>query len=123
VVQVIVGSFGNHERLKKMSWQLWLDDQLDDPHCPERHTPKGYEGAKCVSDAMDLVLKHGPPSFMDLDFDLGGVETAMTFIRWLAQHMNAPATLPPEWKVHSRNPYAKEEIGSYLNSWKVSVNA
>lgn len=56
-----------------MSWKLWLDDDLGDPKKPERMVPPGFIGAKTSADAKSLVLEHGLPEYMDLDFDLGMV--------------------------------------------------
>ncbi len=103
-----------------MTWKLWLDDQLDDVNTPERHTPDGFIGAKSTYEAMELVKEKGIPAFIDFDFDLGGTDTAQSFLYSL-QH-EFPEGPVPRYSVHSRNVYAKEIIGSFLNSWKKSLN-
>ena len=102
-----------------MTWKLWLDDQLDDPETPSRHTPEGFMGAKSSHEALELVKKHGMPTFIDFDFDLGGTDTAQTFLYELQSlYPDGPV---PDYRVHSRNVYAKEMIGSFLSSWKRSL--
>ncbi len=102
-----------------MTWKLWLDDQLDDPNTVNRHTPKGFIGAKSSYEALELIKKHGMPEFMDLDFDLGGTDTAQSFLYSLQfEYPNGPI---PDYRVHSRNVYASEMIGSFINSWKKSL--
>ena len=112
-------------------WKLWLDDQLDDPATPERHTPKGFVGAKNFAEAVELVLRMGIPTFMDLDHDLGiksdgSPETAMVFVRWLEELMNGccgedsdfmPLRPPPNYNIHSCNPVGRENMDSFLQNW------
>jgi hypothetical protein len=102
-------------------WKLWLDDQINDPHAPARHCPKGFEGAASVVDAQELVDQLGPPSFMDLDHDLGeNVPSGMDFLKWLAN--NHPDT-PPAWNIHSANVCGAANMDSFMKSWAKVVEA
>jgi len=102
-----------------MTWKLWLDDQLDDPHQPQRQVPEGFLGARSTKEAVELLRKHGPPSFMDLDHDLGRDDRAIDFLHWLYEMFpNGPV---PEYNVHSENPVSWGNITSYLESWKRSL--
>ena len=102
-----------------MTWQLWVDDQLNDPETPERHTPKGFLGARSSQEAKDLVKARGMPFFMDLDHDLGETDRVMDFLVWLYQeHPDGPV---PQFQVHSKNPIGTANIISYLRSWEASL--
>lgn len=102
-----------------MSWKLWIDDQLDDPETPGRHTPYGFWGAKSSEEAIGYVQAMGLPSFMDLDHDLGGDDTVMVFLCWLATTF--PEGPVPDYRVHSMNGIGAKSIESYLESWKRSL--
>lgn len=99
-----------------MTWKLWIDDQLDDPVTPTRHTPIGYFGAKTVQEAKALVERYGMPEFMDLDHDLGTGGETPEFLRWLEEKF--PDRLPPEYCIHSRNSVGVRNMISFLESWK-----
>lgn len=98
---------------------LWLDDQLDDPSTPNRHTPEGWLGAQSSIEAIALVQIHGLPKFMDLDHDLGGEDTAMVFLKWLTTTF--PDGPVPGWIIHSQNGVGVRNINSYLDSWSRSL--
>ncbi len=99
--------------------KLWIDDQLDDPSTPNRHTPKGFLGARSTAEAIALVEEHGPPEFMDLDHDLGGDDRVMVFLRWLSeQHPEGPV---PKYRVHSENCVGGPAIDSFMSSWLRSL--
>ena len=101
------------------SWKLWLDDQLDDITCPNRHTPIDFYGAKSTQEAWLLVSEYGVPEYMDLDHDLGNDDNAMRFLRMLSNVFpNGPI---PDYSVHSENPVGKKNIESFMDSWKRSV--
>lgn len=95
--------------MERSSYQLYLDDE---------RTP--IDGslviARTVEEAKELVLTRGAPSFMHLDHDLGGDSTSMDFLKWLYE--NFPDAPPPPWSVHSANPVGRDNINSYLLSWK-----
>lgn len=102
-----------------MTWKLWVDDQLDDPETPVRHTPEGYFGARSSEEAKALVLAKGPPTHMDLDHDLGETDRIMDFLAWLSnEYPDGPV---PSYWVHSRNPVAAKNVEAYLASWKKSL--
>ena len=121
-----MGKFSNPTGILKLAnafckaadsgWSLWIDDQLDE--VPGRKTPPGFLGAKSCEEAKELVIAHGIPEFMDLDHDLGE-ESVMTFLKWLADEF--PDGPVPEWEVHSQNPIGKQNINSFLDSWKRSL--
>lgn len=75
--------------------------------------------AKSVPEAIRLVQDRGLPVFMSLDHDLGGDETSMQFLHWLANKYYNEG--PPEYQIHSANPVGRMNIGSFLRSWKKSL--
>ena len=103
-----------------MTWKLWLDDQLDDPDAPARHTPAGYTGAKSSEEARELVIKHGIPQIMNLDHDLGDDDDAMKFLHWLALEFATEGPVP-DFLVHSANPIGSQNISSFMRSWARST--
>lgn len=90
-------------------WNLWLDDERP---CP--HEEAAWVIARTSEEAKALVVSHGPPEEMSLDHDLGGEDTAMIFVRWLADNH---FTTQPVWRVHSQNPVGKANLESFLHSW------
>lgn len=102
-------------------WKLWLDDQLDDPETPERHTPDRFLGARSTEEAQKLVTEHGMPWTMDLDHDLGETDRTMDFLKWLQErYPNGPV---PHTRVHSRNPEGTLNILAFTNSWRRSLDS
>jgi len=97
-----------------MSWKLWIDDQLNDPDCPRRHTPEGFVGAASCDEAIALVKEMGCPAFMDLDCDLADGKDVMTFLYWLEQNYHND---PPDWNVHSANIVATPNVNAFMSSW------
>lgn len=100
--------------------KLWIDDQCFDMHLVDRHAPPGYVPLDSVKTAQEWVLKNGMPTHLDLDHDLGEVDgeasTIMEFLRWLFEQF--PDSPPPAYEVHSQNPIGRENIISFLDSWK-----
>lgn len=111
-----------------MKWKLWVDDDLNNPIAPERHTPDGFIGCETAEEAIAAVKKHGFANlqFMDLDHDLGtyedgSIRDVKKFVKWLAE--TYPDGPVPNYNVHSRNPPGKEWTESFLDSWKRSLAA
>jgi hypothetical protein len=100
--------------------KLWIDDQLDDPATPNRHTPAGFLGARTTSEAILLVEEHGLPEFMDLDHDLGGDDRVMVFLRWLSDRF--PDGPVPRYRIHSENCVGRLAIESFMSSWLRSLS-
>lgn len=91
--------------------KLYLDDL--------RQPPEGYVLARSSDEAIALVRELGWPQFMSLDHDLGGDDTTMRFLRMLVNEWDGVSS-PPDYQVHSANPVGRENIISFLESWKRS---
>ncbi len=97
-------------------WKLYLDDE----RFPREQDGEGpWVLARSSTQAMLVVRKLGVPSFMSLDHDLGGDDTSMVFLKWLAD--NYPDSCP-DYQVHSMNNQGIPNIIAYMSSWKKSLD-
>lgn len=96
-----------------MSYILYIDD--------ERTPPDDMVLARTLLEAKEIVTKEGLPSLMSLDHDLGGDETVMQFLHWLSENYYEEG--PPEYFIHSANPVGRQNMDSFLKSWKKSLTA
>jgi len=78
--------------------------------------------ARSSEEAIRLIEQFGLPSFMALDHDLGGDDTTMVFLRWLASNYDFSTTPPPDFVVHSANPIGTLNIQAFMKSWKDIYN-
>lgn len=99
--------------------KLWIDDQLDDPSTPNRHSPKGWVGARSSVEAIAIVESQGLPEALGLDHDLGDHDTVMVFLKWLAETF--PQGPVPTWSIHSENVEGRKSISAFLSSWEKSL--
>lgn len=102
-----------------MDKMLYLDDVRDIPNGV-------YDLARSYDEAITYVQKHGIPSFISFDHDLGVDEnnnllpTGYDFAKWLVEmDMNKTHTFPANFSfhVHSANPTGRANIESYLNNY------
>ena len=93
-----------------MTWVLWLDDLRNpDPK-------KVCIVARSTQEAIAFTLRLGVPQIMHLDHDLGGDDTAMVFLKWLAENYLIDSKVKvPTWHVHSANPVGRANINGYLS--------
>lgn len=97
-------------------WTLFLDDERSPPITEDVVTV-----ARSSQEAVALVEDLGPPSHVFLDHDLGDDDTSLKFLRWLSQSY-PEAIQGMTWTVHSENPVGSENIRSFLDSWKRSLD-
>lgn len=103
-----------------MTYRLFIDDVRDPPN-------DGGEWiiARSTHDAKVVIHKHGIPSFISFDHDLGGNDTSMEFIKWLIDaYICAPLLNDcvrkykfPEYTVHSQNPVGAENIRGLMDAF------
>lgn len=96
-----------------MTWKLFIDDERDLSYIGVLDTVL-WEVARSTEQAKVLVEYLGPPSYISFDHDLGGEDTAMVFLKWLADNY---FTQPPEYSIHSSNPVGRSNIDAYMKSW------
>lgn len=85
--------------------KIWLDDQLDDPAAPSRHTPAGWVGVKSPKLAIKLIKK-GIVSVIDLDHDLGNnaLGDGGTVLKYINKRViQDPEFILPIIRIHSKN--------------------
>ena len=112
-----------------MTWKLWLDDVRDPPS-------DEWTVARSADTALDLVVEHGAPKEMSLDYDLdltanalrsgiyGGkmtskAPTGLDFLVGLKSILDGAP--PPGWRVHSANPDGRKLMEALLCAWTGSV--
>ncbi len=100
-------------------WCLFLDDLRNPGDVYEDMT--GWVVARSSLEAMDLVRDRGIPGLISLDHDLGGDDTAMHFLKWLAYEHWTEEEPVPGYAVHSANPVGALNLDSFMDSWKRST--
>lgn len=74
------------------------------------------------SDMAIKICKVEWPDFMSLDHDLGEGDTTMVFLYRLVNEVWDKKSNPPDYFVHSANPVGKNNIISFIESWKKSMD-
>ncbi len=100
------------EKLRSLfikSWKLYLDDERNPS------TEDEWYVARNTKEAINLYLQLGPADFISFDHDLGGDDNAMVFLKWLTANSYGP---PKDYQVHSANPIGRDNIISFIESWK-----
>jgi hypothetical protein len=88
---------------------------IDDVRVPPS---EGWVTVRSTKDALAYVKEHGMPAFISFDHDLGGDDTTMLFLRTFVNEIWNGKDAPPDYSVHSANPVGKENIISFMESWK-----
>ena len=71
-----------NENIDIFGWCLFLDDLRNPSDVHE--DAMGWVVLRTSVDAINFVREHGMPEVMSLDHDLGGDDTAMQFLKWMA---------------------------------------
>lgn len=109
--------FIDDERNPKMVFDLEAEDNCG---CNYGQT---FVVCRSTNEAMKVVSARGMPTFMALDHDLGGNDTAMNFLKWLANEYWDGSSPIPDYSVHSSNPAGRANIISFMETWwKVANN-
>ncbi len=98
-----------------MAWCLFLDDERS-----PADDGRDYTIARTPDAALTLVRERGFPAFMSLDHDLGEGLDTMQFLRALAGEYPDPPFIPA-YQVHSANPVGRDNMVSFLESWRRSL--
>ena len=113
-----------------MSYNLFIDDE----RVP--YNPSEWVVVRTSQEAIKYVEVHGMPQRLTLDHDLGMIsalsdendktyiveDTVMIFLKWLSRTYWDGEAAIPEYTVHSANPVGRNNIQSYMESWKRSVS-
>lgn len=94
-----------------MTWKLFLDDE---------RMPVGDDWviARSSDAAIEIMTTRGLPHFISFDHDLGGDDTAMEVIHWIADsYFDGKLSIPDDFSftVHSQNPIGKNNIEGFLD--------
>lgn len=99
-----------------MSQCLFLDDER---FPPERG--QAWNIVRSSREAIEWCERHGAPSFISFDHDLGGDDTALKVVHWLIDRDldAAYAWLPEDFDfvVHSQNPVGAQNIEGLLRHY------
>lgn len=86
--------------------RLWLDDQIDDPETPDRHTPPGHVGVKTALHAC-RILKNYKVTHIDFDHDLGPGLNGYTVACFIEKRAFLRLQSPLTYAMHSANPVGR----------------
>lgn len=104
-----------------MPYILFLDDERTTDMVNQAKWPQlSVVTARSTAEAIETVRAHGFPTFCSFDHDLGGADTTMEFLKWLAYEGDCPA--PPPYVVHSQNPVGTKNIIAFMDSWERSLD-
>ena len=97
--------------------KIWLDDQLDVPDLPRRHTPPGWVGAKNAYEFKKLITeaveKGEEIEGIDFDNDLGEEIEGRHLMKWLIDTFPEVA-MDTIMLVHTENPEARAEMAKLI---------
>lgn len=85
---------------------------IDDVRCPP---DDDWILVRSSDEAVAWVTQNGMPDFISFDHDLGGEDTTMVFLKKIVELGLKP---PNNYHVHSANPIGKQNIVSFVDSWK-----
>lgn len=114
--QLMGTMFSERSSNSTFSWSLFLDDVRDESFVSYR---SNYETARSTEEAVSFLEKFGLPEFISFDHDLGPHDRAMDFLKRMYDMF--PYGPVPEYQVHSSNPPGRENIVSFMDSWKRSL--
>lgn len=93
-----------------MSYRLFIDD--------ERHPIDGdFIVVRSFDAAVDYVLRHGTPYYVQFDHDLGHGKNGLDFAKWLVDRSLDGFGFPKGYGVHSQNPVGRDNIKSIMDGY------
>lgn len=95
-------------------YKLFIDDEREP-------VGDGWIVARNSEAAMMAVAVYGMPDYISFDHDLGGDDTVMRFLHWLADTcLEDHTTFTFGYNVHSQNPVGRDNIIGFIESFKRS---
>ncbi len=112
-----------------MTYNLFIDDERnpDNIVCIVAGVPQGLEWkiARNSDQALAIVQDFGMPKFMALDHDLGlwagKWDITPNFLHLLVSQLWEEGQPIPDYVIHSQNSVGRENMRSFMESWKKSV--
>jgi len=106
----------------KFKMKIWLDDQINDMSCPNRHTPEGFIGVDNAEEAIKMI-ESGNVEYISFDHDLGdNVKTGYDVALVIEELAYFGKINKIEWDIHSANPVGADNIKKAMISaerfWK-----
>ena len=96
--------------------KLWLDDQINDPDTPDRHTPVGWYGCTHAHQTIEYI-KTGIVTEIDFDHDLGEGKGTGYDVALVIEAGAYNGTLDPiKWNIHSANPVGRKRIEAAMQN-------
>lgn len=95
-----------------MTYALFIDDERFPVN-------EDWVIVRTSEDAIDCVLEHGMPNFISFDHDLGGDDTSMNFLCWMADALCDGVIQFPsdfDYAVHSQNPVGAKNIKGMMHN-------
>lgn len=118
-----------------MMYKLFIDDERLPKSVNWVEMPLGpWIIARNHDDFVKYIMQHGLPSFVSFDHDLGlehyvtgnpnydkyKEKTGYDCAKWLVEYCMNNNLEFPDYQVHSMNPIGRENIRSYIESYKKS---
>ena len=101
-------------------WKLFLDDIRNPTDKYQGLMSQHWVIARSSEEAKTLVVANGMPELLSLDHDLGGDDTSMIFLNWLAREYHNGEDPIPGYFIHSSNPVGSLNMIAFLDSWRNS---
>lgn len=92
------------------------------PHTVYPGGTREFEICRTILEAQNIVRERGMPEFISFDHDLGGDDTAIVFLKWLAYEYWDGKSPIPDYRIHSANPIGQKNIESFMRSWRKSLD-
>jgi hypothetical protein len=114
---------------RRIPYSLFIDDMVGIPGMAAfRNPPAGgiasgeWRVARSSTNAIVIVITHGPPKMIDFDFDLGKlpngeIDTAIRFLKQYQIQRPLDILHIQEYKIHSENPEGRKDIDAFMRSW------
>jgi hypothetical protein len=105
---------------RKYDYSLFLDDERFPPRVYERHGNRKWIFVRSYRDAVLYIRKHGCPSYISFDNDLGfNKPEGRALATWLIDEDLTCKIIPNNFNfcVHSQNPVARDAIVSKLTRY------
>jgi hypothetical protein len=99
-----------------MQYSLFLDDER---FPPRKNAVGEWIIARSLDEVKTTIQKHGFPSFVSFDHDLGDGPTGMDVAKYLVDLDMDQGLMPDEFAyyVHSQNPIGAANIRGYLDGY------